>query len=228
MAEREELSKPQNEDLDYPHHANLRKKIPQMAFTLMLMGIVLPATFYAFKLNNPTPAQVLVAICISLFSGVVFLWIMDATSVLRFREGWVSKSIYGAAIASVLGTSVAVYKDAFESRKYPYEGRWEVSVTQSDTNKLLAERSLVLSYSDSAKVYWGYSDAIPEKNGESLKAAWLEVKQLTPDDGNIVMRLLFNDGSDLTLNQKLEITRDGRVFNSPESQNYKISINRPR
>src|ERR1022692_5321363 len=98
-------------------------KISEMALLLMLFGILVPAAFYAFKLRDPTPPQLLVAICISLFSSVVFLWILDSTSILRFRSEWVSRSVYGAAIVSVLGTSVAVYKDAFAAKAYPYEGR---------------------------------------------------------------------------------------------------------
>src|SRR5438046_1468148 len=88
------------------------RRIPGLALQIMLVGILFPTAIYAFNLRNPTPAQLLVAICMSLFSAVIFLWILDATSVLRFRSEWVSRSVYGAAIVSVLGTSVAVYQDA--------------------------------------------------------------------------------------------------------------------
>lgn len=202
-------------------------RISDMAFVLMLMGILLPAAFFAYRLKDPTPAQLLVAICISLFSSVVFLWILDATSVLRFRSEWVSRSIYGAAIASVLGTSVAVYRDAWDTKKYPYEGRWEVTVTQADTNKLLADRSLILSYSESAQVYWGYSDALPISGDDITKATWLEVKQFRPDDQYFVVRLLFKDGNEMVLDQRLEVTRNGRILKSQENQNYKILVSRP-
>ena len=95
----------------------------------MLAGILIPSVVYSLNLKDPTPAELLIAICIALFSSVLFLWILDATSVLRFRSEWIGKSIYGAAIASIIGTSVAVYSDAFSERKYPYEGRWEISIS---------------------------------------------------------------------------------------------------
>ncbi len=98
----------------------------------MLLGILVPAAFYSFNLRNPTPAQLLVAICISLFSGVVFLWILDATDIMRFRSEWVASSVYGAAIASCSWHQRRVYRDAFDSRKYPYEGAWDVVMTDKE------------------------------------------------------------------------------------------------
>ena len=96
--------------------------LPNVALLFMLMGVLMPSVIYSVNLRTPTPAELLIAICIALFSSVLFLWIMDATSVLKFRSEWISKSVYGAAIASILGTSVAVYTDVLVERKYPYEG----------------------------------------------------------------------------------------------------------
>ena len=87
---------------------------------------------------------------------VVFLWILDATSILRFRAEWISRSVYGAAIVSVLGTSVGVYQDAFNEQKYPFEGRWEVKVRKAEQTTFVANHTVVLAYSRTAKVYWGY------------------------------------------------------------------------
>src|SRR5437763_1364461 len=103
-------------------------QVPGIALTLMLLGILMPTAFYSIKLaqSSPTPADLLVAVCIALFSSVLFLWIMDATGILPFKAAWISKSVYGAAIVSVLGTSVGVYKDYFNARKYPYEGAWQI------------------------------------------------------------------------------------------------------
>src|SRR5436309_1899649 len=92
--------------------AGQKVTITTIAFFLMLGGILLPTAKYAFALREPTPAQLLVAVCMAMFSAVLFLWILDATEILPFRAAWVSKSVYGAAIVSVLGTSVAVYRDA--------------------------------------------------------------------------------------------------------------------
>lgn len=201
-------------------------KIPLLALQLMLIGILLPTAFYSFNLRNPTPAQLLVAVCMALFSGVVFLWILDATNILLFRSKWVSRSVYGAAIASVLGTSVAVYRDAFDARKYPYEGAWEVNVLKADTNQLLVDHKVVLSFSESAGVYWGYSNVVLEKNDDTTKALWIEVKQFRPDDGYILMRLVSKDGSNQVIDQRLTMSSDKHRF---ESQNgaYKIQLTRP-
>jgi len=71
--------------------AGVEYSIPTIAFGLMLVGILLPTAKFSLNLKEPSPAQLLIAICISLFSAVVFLWILDATSLLRFRAEWVSK-----------------------------------------------------------------------------------------------------------------------------------------
>jgi hypothetical protein len=64
-----------------------RKKVPELALSLMLMGILVPTALYSFKLasSSPTPADLLVAVCIALFASVLFLWIMDATDILPFK-----------------------------------------------------------------------------------------------------------------------------------------------
>jgi len=87
-----------------------RQKVPELAFTLMIAGILVPTAMYSFRLTSPSPAELLVAVSIALFASVLFLWIMDATGILPFRAAWISKAVYGAAITSILGTSVAVYK----------------------------------------------------------------------------------------------------------------------
>ena len=50
--------------------------IAGIALLLMAIGILLPSANYSLKLRNPRPAKLLVAICIALFSAVVFLWIL--------------------------------------------------------------------------------------------------------------------------------------------------------
>src|SRR5262245_15629818 len=125
-------------------------QIPGKAFSLMLAGILMPTALYSFRLAqaSPTPADLLVAVCIALFSGVLFLWIMDATNILQFRAAWISKSVYSAAIVSVLGTSVGVYKDYFNVRKYPYEGAWQVTLTSTENSMHPTEFPVVLAYSE--------------------------------------------------------------------------------
>jgi hypothetical protein len=133
-----------------------RMPLVSLSLALMLGGIVVPTFLYSTQLREPTPAKLLVAICISLFSGVVFLWILDATAILRFRAEWIGKSVYGAAIVSVLGTSVAVYKNAFSERQYQYEGEWHIIIKplNMQTESLIADHKIVLIYSQSADTYW--------------------------------------------------------------------------
>ena len=132
--------------------------IPSLSLALMVAGILLPAVLYSVNLKTPTPSSLLVAICVSLFASVVYLWILDATGILQFRKEWMSKSIYGAAIVSVLGSSVAVYKDFFASEKYPINGKWEISIIDETINKSLSENKLLIGYSKISNVYYGYSD----------------------------------------------------------------------
>jgi hypothetical protein len=130
----------------------------------------------------------------ALFSAVLFLWILDATSILPFRSPWVSRSVYGAAIVSVLGTSVAVYRDAFASSKYPYEGLWEVTISESGQTTPISQHRLLLGYSTSAETYWGFSDtrlASPESGNATMSTQpnWIEVTEFFPVDQRMVIEM---------------------------------------
>lgn len=182
--------------------------LPNVSLLLMLTAIVIPAAIYSINLRDPSPAQLLIAICIALFSSVVFLWILDATSILRFHSPWVSKSVYGAAIVSVLGTSVAVYQDAFAARKYPYEGGWQLTVLREKDEKFLADNTVSLVYSESAGFYWGYSNFA--RHGESEKASSLEVKEFSLQACNLIVRLWFLDGSEKVITTTCKVERQSR------------------
>jgi len=202
------------------------KRIPGMALQIMLLGILIPTAFYAFKLRDPTPAQLLVAICMSLFSAVVFLWILDAVSILRFRSAWVSRSVYGAAIASVLGTSVAVYQDSFAASKYPFQGAWEITILDAATSAVVADRRLALAYSDSSASYWGYSNVETAPTRAAGQAIWLEVRHFRPTTKQISLRLMFADGSSKLIEQTLATEVPSRVF-ATISGPFRVSLSRP-
>jgi hypothetical protein len=189
--------------------------IPTIAFGLKLIGILLPTAKFSLDLKEPSPPQLLIAICIALFSAVVFLWILDATSLLRFRAEWVGKSIYGAAIASVLGTSVAVYKDAFSERKYPYEGRWEVQIRKD--GQLIANNQLIMMYSDSAETYWGFSDFKPSQQALDIVARWVRVNDFDNKSGKINLSYLDNEGREEIIAMSLISKRNGELFTSDHS-----------
>ena len=200
-----------------------------LALFLMLIGVLLPSVIYSIKLKDPTPAQLLVAICIALFSSVIFLWILDATSILRFRAEWVSKTIYGAAIASILGTSVAVYQDAFSERKYPYEGRWEMTIQDpNDTQGYLARNSLVLSYSESAGTYWGYSDFQSSNDTDLTRTFWLKVVDFDPKKPRIELLLYLKSGGKMPLNASLVVERQGRLFRCKPNSRFLLNLSRPK
>jgi hypothetical protein len=194
-------------DIHRIRFAGFEYSIPTLAFGLMLVGILLPTAKFSLGLNDPSPSQLLIAICISLFSAVVFLWILDSTALLRFRSEWVSKSVYGAAIVSVLGTSVAVYREAFTERKYPHEGRWEIQVRSGD--KLLASNELILIYSDTAETYWGYSDL---GRSVDVPTKWIRVNDFDNQSGKLNLSYFDQSGLEGLINIKLTPTRGGKLF----------------
>jgi hypothetical protein len=205
---------------------NTKLNIPTIALLLMLAGILLPSAAYSVRLEHPSPAELLVAICVALFAAVLFLWILDATSILTFRAPWISKAVYGAAIASILGTSVGVYKDYFETAAHPYEGLWHVVIVPKSTSQPV-ECSLVLSYSRSAGKYWGYSDLIAtESGGDTFR--WIELMEYVPDEGVITLRAYKPDGTRLLIRCNVTTLRKDKVIRSSEPvPEYSIELSRP-
>jgi len=190
--------------------------LSNVALLLMLIGVLIPSVIYSIQLKNPTPAELLIAISIALFSSVLFLWIMDATSVLRFRAEWVSKSIYGAAIVSILGTSVAVYNNAFTERKYPFEGRWELSITLVEETKSLIRHSAVIIFSEAAQTYWGYSDYKSKNSNIIGKSSWINIEDFDPGSGKIKLEIISDDSSRKVYDFKIKQYRHGKLFKNDE------------
>jgi hypothetical protein len=193
--------------------AGTNQKVTRTALLLMLVGILLPAASYSMRLTNPTPSDLLVAISVGLFSSVLFLWILDATSLLTFRAVWMSKAIYGAAIVSVLGTSVGVYKDYFQSSKYPYDGVWHLSLKRSAEAEPI-ECSLLVAYSKNAEKYWGYSNLVIVAGGEDKPKItyWFELIDYVPNERNARFRVVGSDGSDKTIEQSLNSERKTKLL----------------
>ena len=201
--------------------------IPSLALLLMIGGILFPAVYYSLHLTDPTPASVLVAICVSLFSSVIYLWILDATGILIFRKEWISKSIYGAAIVSVLGTSVAVYKDYFEQDKYPLQGIWKF--TTIDKNKNISfENELLLSFSKNSSVYFGFSNHTSAL-ADSTAISSVEVSQLSPKEKFIVFKIINGKGLTETF-RKIITTSDNEkqiLLSIDSTDKYTYIISRP-
>jgi len=202
-------------------------QVPGIALTLMLIGILLPTAFYSFRLSqsSPTAADLLIAVCIALFSSVLFLWIMDATNILPFRAEWISKSVYGAAIVSILGTSVGVYKNFFDSSKYPFDGAWQVVLISNADPTRPTEFQVVLTYSKSGGKYWGYSNVVLRSQDSIL---WAEVTDFAPEEKSFELRVTSGDGTQRVYKWPIKSSRKGRFFESErESSNLALELRRP-
>lgn len=202
--------------------------IPTLALFMMIAGILLPVVFYSYHLNNPTPSGLLVAICVALFASVIYLWILDATGILVFRKEWISKSIYGAAIASVLGTSVAVYKDYFDDDKYPLRGKWNVTIIDK-RNKQLSENELLIGYSKYSSVYYGFSNFVSHSVDTGF-ISYLEIKQLSLEDNYIILQLGHPNGQLESFKNSFRLSNNSsqiQIIGDTASMNYEIVISRP-
>jgi hypothetical protein len=207
--------------------------LPGLALIVIAVGILFPSVAYSLRLTDPTPSQLVVAICIALFSASVFLWILDATSVLRFRADWISKAVYSAAIASVLSTSALVYKNAF-GRQYPYEGAWELTIgSKADSlgrQRYVSVKPVILAYSESSERYAGYSNYNPGtaddlKNPTSV--AWIEVESFTPNDGKLRMLLMSYDNSVAWVEGTVKLLRHGALLEGSGASDT-LRLERPK
>jgi hypothetical protein len=203
------------------------RNLPGLALMLMLASVLLPAAYYSYHLKDPRPSQLLVAICIGVFSSVVFLWILDSVAILQFRSSWVSRSVYGLAIASILGTSVGVYKDAFSDAKYPYEGRWEVLLINPKDGREIAHKTVALVYSERSDTYWGNSDYEPLPTDSAARAAWLGVNDFNPKEKRAVLNWYSGAGEKFAADIRVDSERAGRLFVGKMDDQTTVRISRP-
>jgi hypothetical protein len=207
----------------------LGHQIPRLTLMAVIVAVLMPAANYSFRLSDPTPSQLLVAICIGVFSSVVCLWLLDAVSILRFRSEWVSRSVWGAAIVAILGTGVGVFQGAFAERKYPYEGQWMIRVHSPSEDVFIAERQAVLIYSQPTESYWGYSDTALPVSGSENRAISAEIVEFTPKVPRITVRLLFADGKQTVLEHTLTAEQKGARFRTKDTgAKWSITLARPR
>jgi hypothetical protein len=192
--------------------------IPTIALGLMGAGILLPSAKYSLDLNKPSPAEILVAICIALFSGLLFLWILDATGILSFRSEWVSRSVYGAAVVSILGTSVGVYKDAFSPIRGPLEGRWDLLIKPAEA-QTYEKYALLLSFSSNARTYGGYS-----RFEASADIVAVEVTDFDPTSQNLTLTMFAKTGERLSKN--LHLTNAGTNRFASSSTGFSMRLSR--
>jgi hypothetical protein len=207
----------------------LGHQLPRITLMAVVIAVLMPAVNYSIRLRDPTPAQLLVAICIGVFSSVICLWILDAVSFIKFRSEWVARSVWTAAIVSVLGTGVGVFQGAFADRKYPHEGPWVVRVYSPVDKSFSAERQAVLTYSQSTDSYWGYSETSLIVPPDPNKAISVEIVAFDPKKPHVTIRLLFVDGRQTVLEQGLISEQKGLRFQSAATGTEPvITLVRPR
>jgi hypothetical protein len=200
-------------DTGFARVISITKNVAGIALLLMLASVLLPSAYYSYHLKDPTPSQLLVAICIGVFSSVVFLWILDAVSILNFRAEWISKSVYGVAIVSILGTSAGVYKDAFSESKYPYEGRWNLQVFDQERREdVFTDSTVALVYSVQSETYWGYSDYRQPPANDLTRVVWVGVDDFDPQGGHILITGYTSNNEKRTLETSVEKQRTGKLF----------------
>ena len=187
------------------------------ALLLMLIAILLPTVMYSLNLREPTPAELLVAISIGMFASVLYLWVLDATSTIPFRSVWISRGVWGAAIVSILGTSVGVYKDAFAQHPFPFQGEWLLTVQDAAGKTLVAQRPVALVYSQTTGVYWGYS-AGPESVKPESDGKWAEVTAFDPGKRRVQVRLRDTSGLDEVVSTPIQEIQPRTAFSSQREQ----------
>jgi hypothetical protein len=177
-----------------------------------MLGIILvPPLIYSVNLfsKSTTADEIIVAISIGVFASVVYLWILDATGILSFKSEWVSKTVYGAAIASILGTSAAVYQGYFVGDKHPYRGAWELTYEQS-------VYKASISYSNNAETYWGYTEVAYGWN-DTLWFDSIEIIDFNPEEKIIVIRHVSSGNKQREEKIPIQIKRNGKLIESNNS-----------
>jgi hypothetical protein len=131
------------------------------------------------------------------------------------------------AIASILGTSVGVYKDAFSEAKYPYEGRWEVQLIDAKDGQEIAHTTIALVYSERSGTYWGNSDYEPPPANNPARAVWLGVNDFSPEENRVVLNWYSGSGEKFAADTRVSSERTGRLFVGKTDNQTTIRIFRP-
>ncbi len=214
--------------------------MPALLTVILGCGVLFPSIWYSTHLSyNSSADDVLVACSISLFSSVMYLWVLHSISVITLREPWVSKAIFGAAIGSILATSAVIYKQKFTSdpNPFPLQGRWEVRVVGKDPatgrfSRGVFQGSMIVAYNRDVKAYTGYSlgqEGINNSNEYGIQAithiTWrnqqdkieIDIKNFPRDDK------LHKPGNESPETLPLTIHGDGTKFTSDVSNDDSLS-----
>lgn len=157
--------------------------LPQAALVVMLVSIMLPPVNYAIRQKEATPTQLITSICISLFASVLFLWILDATGIAKFRSAWISRSVYSVAVFSVLAATVGIYKDGFATHLHPLDGIWSMSAWTGDNERVADNLEVILYFKQSRDGYSGYSAYVASGQDQEDRINHFRIERLSPEDG---------------------------------------------
>jgi hypothetical protein len=129
-------------------------------------GILFPSIYYGVLLRPRSAADVLVASSVCLFSSVVYLWTLHAISIITFRDAWMGKAIFGAAITGILGTSAVIYKSQL-SNSYPFAGKWDLALQRrvgENTNCVWSGKILLVN-NVNTNTYTGIAEDATDVSG---------------------------------------------------------------
>jgi len=224
------MSEQSKEKLEAPRKAKTPVLATQ-ALILMLAIILIPSLWFSIRLLfNPSKASdIVLAISVGTFASVIYLWILDATSILPFRSPWTSKAVWMVAISTILSTSAAIYRGYFAEDRYPYQGVWEV--TYQD-NSIQFTLPTVISYSESSSTYQGYTgiQKVPTgiryfNGGDCSQYFSIEIVDFNPDKNYIIFRRHVEDNSE-EIRRDLTIEREGKLIESKTPKEYVDLINK--
>jgi hypothetical protein len=122
-------------------------------------GILFPSILYGILLRPRSASDVLVASSVCLFASVVYLWTLHAISIISFRDPWMGKAIFGAAITGILGTSAVIYKSQL-SNSFPFVGKWDMAIQRfvGDNTVCVWSGKILLVNNTSTNTYTGLAE----------------------------------------------------------------------
>lgn len=109
-----------------------------------------------------------------------------------------------------------------------YEGKWEARIIENDKSYFLSEVPVVLSYSNSADTYWGYSKVIISPQQKDQIPISIEIVDLMVDRSKITYKLKYLNGNEDIHESSIEIGKKGKNIYSKELDGYSFTLSRSK
>ncbi|HEY8095767.1 MAG TPA: hypothetical protein VIE65_06680 [Methylobacter sp.] len=212
---------------DEKHPPNIGKygsSLLAIVLTICLAaGILFPPIIYAFGHWPRSASDVVVNISVCLFSSVVYLWTLHAISIITFRDTWMGKAIFGAAITGILGTSAMIYRSQLlSSDSYPLSGKWNLELKRivDDNNPCVWNGDILVVNDISAGYYIGLA-ADGTELSDGCRYGIKDITGIEWDDANDIIELAIknfpNSNAHSNLNAApspiiLKLTRSGKTW----------------